>query len=111
MTALPILLTLVMELQPGPGVEFRQPQLAAAHGQVAIVYGAGSAIYFASSADGGQTFGARVKVADAGALALGRRRGPRVTILKDAILITAVTGAQASKTEHAHGLPERGYLV
>jgi len=101
-----------MELQPGgAGVEFRQPQLAAAHGQVALAYGAGSAIWFATSADGGRTFGQRVKVAESGALALGRHRGPRVTILKDAILVTAVTGAAASHAEHAHGVPDRGDLT
>ena len=69
-----------------------QPQLAAAHGQIALAYGSGSAIWFASSADGGKTFGQKVKVAEGGALALGRHRGPRVTILPDALLITAVVG-------------------
>jgi hypothetical protein len=69
-----------------------QPQLAAAHGQVALAYGSGSAIWFTSSADGGKTFGPKVKVAEANSLALGRHRGPRVTILPDALLITAVVG-------------------
>src|SRR5208283_1489409 len=107
MRALPFLLLIApllaaMELQPAGGVELRQPQLAAAHGQVVMAYGAGSAIWFAVSPDGGKTFGPPVKVTDSGALALGRHRGPRVTILKDAILITAVTGAEVSHDQHAH---------
>jgi hypothetical protein len=88
-----------------------QPQLAAAHGKVALVYGSGSTIWFASSPDGGRTFSPRVKIVDTGAVALGRHRGPRVTILPDAILVTAVAGREPSKNEHAHGNPEDGELT
>jgi hypothetical protein len=52
-----------------------------------------------------------VKVADTGALALGRHRGPRVTILPDSILISAVAGQAVSQDAHAHGLPEKGDLT
>jgi hypothetical protein len=99
------------ELPPAGGPDLRQPQLAAAHGKVGLVYGSGSTIWFASSPDGGRTFAPRVKVADTGALALGRHRGPRVTILPDSILITAVAGQAVSKDAHAHGLPELGDLT
>ena len=58
-------------------VEFRQPQLASAYGKTVIAYGGGTGIYFASSPDGGRKFGARVKVVDTGALALGRHAAPR----------------------------------
>lgn len=90
--------------------EFRQPQLAAGFGKVAMVYGSPDAIWFAASSDNGATFGRPVKVADAGVLALGRHRGPRLTILKDSMLVTAVAGAEVSKAAHAHGLPDRGEL-
>jgi hypothetical protein len=100
-----------VEIQPAGSPEFRQPQLASAYGQVALTYGAGSTIWFSSSPDGGRTFSPRVKVADSGALALGRHRGPRLTILPDAILITAVVGQDVSKAEHAHGLPDQGDLT
>ncbi len=106
---LPLVL-LAIDLRPAAPAEFRQPQLAAAHGQVALAYAAGSSIWFASSADNGSTFSARVKVADTGALAVGRHRGPRVTILPHSILITAVAGTQVSSSPHAHGLPEKGNL-
>ena len=112
MVIMPLLLLVASEIVPGAGaVEFRQPQLAYGHGEVALAYGGGSAIYFASSKDEGKTFSPRVKVAELGALALGRHRGPRVTMVPGAILISAVAGGQASKDTHAHGLPENGDLV
>ncbi len=93
MTLLPFLLLLSVELPPHAGApELHQPQLAAAHGQVALVYGSGSTIYFAGSADGGKSFSPAVKVGETGALMLGRHRGPRVAILSDAIVITAIAG-------------------
>ena len=89
----------------------RQPQLAVGHGQVAMVFGAGSSIFFTSSNDLGVTFGAPAKVADVGALALGRHRGPRLAILKDALVVTAVVSGKAGEGTHAHGLPENGNLA
>lgn len=92
-------------------VPFRQPQLASAHGQVAMAFGAGASIFFASSQDQGRSFGAPVKVAETGALALGRHRGPRLVILKDAMLISAIAGEKQATGPHAHGLPENGNLT
>ena len=92
-------------------VPFRQPQLAAAHGLVAMTFGAGASIFFASSQDQGRSFGAPVKVAETGALALGRHRGPRLVILKDAMLISAIAGEKQATGPHAHGLPENGNLM
>src|SRR6185295_9049982 len=103
---LPALLLLAVRIQPdAPSVEYRQPQLAAGNGMVAMAYGAGKTIYFISSRDNGRTFGAPVKVADGTVLALGRHRGPRVTILSNTILISAVAGKTVSEGPHAHGLP------
>ena len=65
------LLSLAAAIQPaGAAAPARQPQLAHADGQVAMTFGAGSAIYFARSTDGGRTFEAPVKVAEVAALAL-----------------------------------------
>ncbi len=89
----------------------RQPQLAVGHGQVAMVFGAGSSIFFTSSTDQGVTFAAPTKVAELGALALGRHRGPRLAILKDALVVTAVVNGKAAEGTHAHGLPENGNLA
>ena len=105
------LLTLVLAVSipsPNPAAPYRQPQLAAGKGQVVLAFGAEKSIYFASSSDQGKTFSKPVKIAEAGALALGRHRGPRATILKDSILVSAVIGAKLASGEHAHGLPEAG---
>ncbi len=87
-----ILLTLLaMEIKPGTSAPaFRQPQMAARESQVALVYGAGTAVYFASSSDAGHNFAPAIKVADLAGLMLGRHRGPRVSILPHAIVISAV---------------------
>lgn len=112
MTLLPVLLLFAAQIQPAPnGPAYRQPQLAAGHGQVALAFGAGRAIYFASSTDGGRSFSPPVKVAAVEVLALGRHRGPRVTILKDAILVSAIVGERLSTAPHAHGLPADGNIV
>lgn len=106
------LLLLALHIQPGTsGLPNRQPQLGVGHGQVALVYGAGNSIYFASSPDQGRTFSPPVKVAEVEALAMGRHRGPRVTILEDSILVSAVVGEKVSTEPHAHGLPADGNIT
>ncbi|MEO5924290.1 MAG: sialidase family protein [Bryobacteraceae bacterium] len=106
------LLSLVLAASiQAPNAAFRQPQLAAGDGQVVLTFGAEKSIYFASSSDQGKTFSKPVKIAEAGALALGRHRGPRATFLKGAILVSAVIGAKLATGEHAHGLPEAGDLT
>lgn len=91
---------------------FRQPQLAVVRdGAVVMTFGGGPAIYFASSKDGGQTFGNPVKITETGALALGRHRGPRIVALREALVVTAISGDRVATGAHAHGLPEAGNLV
>jgi hypothetical protein len=105
-------LLLATMLRPeGAAPPFRQPQPAAGHGRVAMTFGAGSSIYFAASVDGGRSFLPPVKVAEVGALALGRHRGPRLAILRDSMAISAVVGERAATGAHAHGLPEAGDLA
>src|SRR5438046_1314947 len=94
MVFLPLLFT-VVTLQPSDtGVEYKQPQLAAAHGQIGVTFGSKSTVWFAASVDGGRTLAAPVKVAEVGSLALGRHRGPRLAILPSALVISAVTGKE-----------------
>ena len=109
---LPILVLMATRVQPeAVTVPSRQPQLAVHNEQVAMAFGAGQSIYFAASKDQGNTFLPPVKVADVGSLALGRHRGPRLVILKDAMVISAVIGEKAASVTHAHGLPEAGNLA
>jgi hypothetical protein len=109
---LPILFLFASRIQPADvAVPYRQPQLAAGHGQVAMAFGGGKAIYFAASSDQGRTFQPPIKVAEVGALALGRHRGPRLVILKNAMVISAIVGESVATGVHAHGLPEAGNLA
>ena len=87
------LLWLAMTIGPvTPGAPNRQPQLASGYGVVAMTFASGDSIYFAASHDDGMSFSAAVKVAEVKGLAVGRHRGPRVVILKDAIVISAIAG-------------------
>jgi hypothetical protein len=91
MLLLPFLL-FATRIQPdAAAIPYRQPQLAAAHGQVDMTFGAGSTIYFTSSSDEGQHFAPPTKVGDLPSLHLGRHRGPRLAILKDALVISAIS--------------------
>ncbi len=70
----------------------RQPQAAVdPSGKVYVVLGAGDAVYCVASADG-KSFSDPVKVGDAGSLALGMRRGPRVAATEKGVVVTAIGG-------------------
>jgi hypothetical protein len=70
----------------------RQPQLAAANGSVAMVFGSGQGVWFTRSADKGRTWAPPSKVADLPKLMLGRHRGPRVAIAGGTVLVSAIGG-------------------
>src|SRR3712207_5897224 len=109
---LPALLFFAATIAPeSPELPLRQPQLAARDGQIALVYGAGQTIYFRSSTDQGRTFSAPTRVAQVGAIALGRHRGPRVVMLRNAMVVSAIVGQRVATGPHAHGLPEAGDLT
>jgi len=93
-----------------PGTPSRAPQLAATSSTVALALGAGKAIYFSASHDGGKSFAAPARVAEVGVLPLSRHRGPRVALSGNAIVITAVAGNRPDEGPHAHGLPSDGNL-
>ncbi len=107
------LLTLVLaaSIHPPNGAAYRQPQLASGEGQVVLTFGAEKSIYFSASPDQRQdVLQTRQDRRSRGARP-GRHRGPRATILKNAILVSAVIGAKVATGEHAHGLPEAGDLT
>ena len=96
MTLAPALLLAVAASSPAP-LQFAgvQPQLAAAGERVALVFGKEQSIYFAASRDGGRTFSPPVTVPSQGTLVLGRRRGPRVAIVGNSVVVTAVLAAES----------------
>jgi hypothetical protein len=69
----------------------KQPQLAAANGTVALVFGSGEGIWLAKSGDNGRSFGAPAKVATLPKLLVGRHRGPRVVIAGGAMIVSATS--------------------
>ena len=111
---IPILLFAAMSVRlgpMGPDAPAHEPQIAANSSLVALTFGAGHAIYFSSSLDGGKTFAAPAKVAEAGIVPLTRHRGPRIALAGSAIVITAVVGNKLEEGAHAHGLPSDGDLL
>ena len=95
----------------GPDAPAREPQMAVNGSMVALTFGAGHAIYFSLSRDGGKTFSPPAKVAAAGIVPLTRHRGPRIAFAGNAIAITAVVGSKPEEGSHAHGLPSDGDLM
>lgn len=88
---LPVALLFALHLQPvSPNVPNRQPQLAAGNGMVAMTFASGESIWLARSTDNGRTFSAPSKVADLPKLLAGRHRGPRVVIIGNTLLVSAV---------------------
>ena len=116
---IPILLFALAAAQVGPmgpDAPAHEPQIAvskiaANSSMVAMTFGAGKAIYFTSSRDGGQTFAPPTKVAEAGIVPLSRHRGPHIALSGNAIVITAVAGHKLAEGAHAHGLPSDGDLL
>ena len=112
-----LLFAMSVHLGPmGPDAPAREPQMAvngsAANGSmVALAFGAGHAIYFSLSRDGGSTFPPPTRVAEAGIVPLTRHRGPRIAFAGNAIVITAVVGNKTGEGAHAHGLPSDGDLL
>ncbi|MBI3267459.1 MAG: exo-alpha-sialidase [Planctomycetes bacterium] len=71
----------------------REPQVAVApDGTIYVAFGNDNAVWCSASTDGGKTFGAPVQVAQAGNLALGMRRGPRIAATEKALVVAAVCG-------------------
>jgi hypothetical protein len=89
----------------------RQPQLASAPDLTALVFASGNSIWFSASHNKGVTFSPAVKVTDVPLLAVGRHRGPHVTISGKTIVVTAVSGRRLAAGPHAHGLPSDGDLL
>ncbi len=107
-----LLFLLAMNIRPlSESAPNQQPQLAAADGQVGMVFGSGGSILFAQSKDNGETFAAPVRVATLPVLALGRHRGPRIVFAGKTILISAVGGRTPVTGTHAHGLEADGDLL
>ena len=109
-----LLISTLLATQVGPigqGSPAREPQIAANASMVGLTFGAGSAVYFSASHDGGKTFSTATRVAETTILPLNRHRGPRIALTGNTVVISAVVGKTPSREAHAHGLPSDGDLV
>ena len=80
---------------PGLPPEAREPQAAiSTKGSVYVTFGAVNTIYCSLSTDRGATFTPPVRIAEAGNLSLGMRRGPRIAVSPKTgvIVVSAVYG-------------------
>lgn len=80
-----------VEVIPADFVGAIQPQIAlGADGRIHLVFGQGSSLFYVTSKDG-TTFSTPARVATLEKLALGMRRGPRIAVSKNLLLITAIS--------------------
>lgn len=73
----------------------KQPQAAvAADGTLYVVFGSGEEVSLCSCTDNGRSFSKPAVVFRVPNLSLGMRRGPRITVFGDSMIITAIGGKQ-----------------
>lgn len=72
----------------------REPQVAVdGHGRIYVAFGVGNSIRCARSDDGGRSY-TIATVGEAGVLALGMRRGPRLAATENSVVVTAIVGRE-----------------
>jgi hypothetical protein len=77
-----------------------EPQVALGDaGTLYVVYGKDKQILFTASHDSGKTFSKPVKIAEPPMLPLGMRRGPRIAVTTNAIVVTAITAQNPKKRQ------------
>jgi hypothetical protein len=75
----------------------KQPQVAVfTDGTVHLVYGSGDSVFHCRSTDGGSSFEKPKEAFRVSHLSLGMRRGPRVAVTKDALVVTVIGGRQGN---------------
>jgi len=76
----------------------RQPQVCIdATGSIHLAFGADGQVFYTCSTDDGVTYRKPTQVAKLGSLALGMRRGPRIAVSSNAIVISAIGGSKDQK--------------
>jgi hypothetical protein len=80
----------------GSDREAREPQVAVdPQGRIFVIFGVGDTVRCARSSDGEKTFEVAT-VGSPGVLSLGMRRGPRVAVAGDSVVVSAI-GAREGK--------------
>ena len=94
--AVPVLAAEPVVVATGEGGQSpKQPQAAVAtDGTVHLIYGSGDAVFHCRSTDAGATFTKPQQAFRTPNLSLGMRRGPRISVAGNAVVVTAVGGQQ-----------------
>lgn len=95
-SALPLLAAEPIAISAGQGGQApKQPQVAVEPGgTVHLIYGSGDAVFYCRSTDGLATFTQPREAFRVPNLSLGKRRGPRISVGKNSLVVTAVGGRQ-----------------
>lgn len=89
-----------------PGLQPRQPQVTSGgDGNAYVVFGSEGKIEFAPLRDGEKTL-TPTQIGELPKLALGRRRGPRITVCGDRLTVTAISHEDGML--HCWSSPDRG---
>ena len=81
-----------IRVTPAEFADAKQPQVAVnAKGEVFVVFGNPQGVWFSSSNGTAKSFSAPTKIADVKGLALGMRRGPRIAVNGNSIVVTAIS--------------------
>lgn len=76
-----------------------QPQVAIdARGNVHLTFGADGKVFYTFSTDAGTTYARPTVVAEIRSLALGMRRGPRIAVARDTVVISAIGGSESESS-------------
>jgi hypothetical protein len=74
-----------------------QPQVAvAANGEVYVAFGREGGVFCAASMDGARSFKPPVRVGGLPKLALGKRRGPRIVVTGQGVVVSAISHAEGN---------------
>lgn len=94
--AIPLLAAEPVVVATGEGGQSpKQPQAAVAtDGTVHLIYGSGDAVFHCRSTDSGATFTKPQEACRVPNMSLGMRRGPRISVAGNAVVVTAVGGKQ-----------------
>ena len=83
----------IISVTPQGSKGFKEPQIAVENdGHVYVAYGSGDATYVSVSKDSGINFSNPILVSQSGKLALGMRRGPRISAHNGTVTISAIYG-------------------
>ncbi|MBX3118186.1 MAG: exo-alpha-sialidase [Fimbriimonadaceae bacterium] len=83
----------VVSVTPAGFERAREPQIAIdVDRRIYIAFGMANTLYLSTSDDGGKSYGEPTKIGEAGKLSLGMRRGPRITVHKGVVTVSAIYG-------------------